>query len=597
MMNQPLHPPIMFITSARIINFRSLNNCEVELSNYTAFVGLNDSGKSNFLRALNLFFNGETDSNQKLSFSHDYCQTAKKLAGKAKEIRIELELAPPQNYADNSPVVWTKIYRAESTFPYTQTFIRKDGQDFAKSSRVDYWARQLAFEYVPAIRGSAFLQVLKRRLYQSLADSVGPRITSASGAFLAELRSEMNDIEVASKRLINLSTEFSLPSDLGSFFESLDFQSSDDHARTPLNYRGDGIQGRHIPLILKFLADQRKKNSKRGRPASETIWGFEEPENNLELIKQVDMANEFATYSQSIQILTSTHSPAFYSIALPDRVRATDRVAGNTTFVDASIRVGVDEQLGLMPFVQPYIQKAMEERDSLLESISELKRNSLAMDKHLLFVEGPTDRTAILSCASALGLDLNFEIVTTDGLDGGANWILGCCVARSALTDVTHRTAALLDRDDAGDFAKTRIRERCMAISRPPPKTFSIGFAAEDDEFRRLKSCSVKVDLSIEEMYGEEAWLYAETHGWLEERDAELITQNAHLLSKTTSINDLINKINPDLTVRRMLEFKVKIDKKGSMANHLRMYLEAGNPPPKSLASMVRKICEYFERA
>lgn len=42
-----------------------------------------------------------------------------------------------------------------------------------------------------------------------------------------------------------------------------------------------------------------------------TIWGFEEPENGVELSKAFEMANDFEEFSQDIQMFITTHSPAF----------------------------------------------------------------------------------------------------------------------------------------------------------------------------------------------------------------------------------------------------------------------------------------------
>lgn len=49
------------IASIRIKNFRSIRNETIAAKDFNIFVGLNDAGKSNVLKALNLFFTGETD--------------------------------------------------------------------------------------------------------------------------------------------------------------------------------------------------------------------------------------------------------------------------------------------------------------------------------------------------------------------------------------------------------------------------------------------------------------------------------------------------------------------------------------------------------
>lgn len=49
----------IFIKNVRVKNFRSLKNVSVNLSEITLLVGANNSGKTTFLRALSLAFNGE----------------------------------------------------------------------------------------------------------------------------------------------------------------------------------------------------------------------------------------------------------------------------------------------------------------------------------------------------------------------------------------------------------------------------------------------------------------------------------------------------------------------------------------------------------
>lgn len=71
----------------------------------------------------------------------------------------------------------------------------------------------------------------------------------------------------------------------------------------PLSQRGDGIQARHIPIILKYIADEDyKQSTSRGAVKINTLWGFEEPENGLELLKAFEMADQFVVYSEEVQI-------------------------------------------------------------------------------------------------------------------------------------------------------------------------------------------------------------------------------------------------------------------------------------------------------
>jgi len=587
----------MYIKHIKVVNFRSLTDASVTLGNYTALAGLNDSGKSNLFRALNLFFNGQTDIGYDLVFANDFSQHAKKIAKKAPQIEIEIEFAPPANYADSGPVVWRKTYRADSLIPDTDVVFKRDGSEFSRGSKTEYWVRHLAFEYVPAIRGRQFFDILKRRLYTTLSTTVAPKISRASSAFLADLRREVAKIETEAERLLSLKTEFALPGDLGELFEILDFRSADSVSQTALQYRGDGIQGRHVPLILKFLADQRKKNSTKGKPPSETIWGYEEPENNLELIKQIEVANEFKGYSSSIQIIISTHSPAFYGVAKEeDGIRLVVRESGQTKYMDTLSPSVIDQHLGLMPFVQPYIEQAIKERDELLKVVKGLEDESLVGDRAALYVEGSTDKRIIRAVLKALQLQEAYAVMARDGLNGGVEWVIGCCVARAAMYNVRHKTAALFDDDPAGKSGFEKVNARCSAIERPGrTKCFIVGRKNGDDEIRTLKKSGITLPIGIEEVCGEAIWEHAGKKGWLEERDDQvLLRENAALLTKDKTLSQVFDEKVTDHHARRILEFKVIDEKKGAFASAFVKMLEDGMTVPASLAEMVRSIHAYF---
>ena len=51
-----------------IKNFRSIVDATIELDDFNFFVGKNDSGKSNVLKAINLFFNERTDYDTPFKF-------------------------------------------------------------------------------------------------------------------------------------------------------------------------------------------------------------------------------------------------------------------------------------------------------------------------------------------------------------------------------------------------------------------------------------------------------------------------------------------------------------------------------------------------
>lgn len=83
------------IKSIHVENFRSIKSIDAELSQLAIFVGKNDCGKSNILRALNLFFNGET--NPGVEFAFDIEATGFTMG------EIDLRIEGVETMPDNDP--------------------------------------------------------------------------------------------------------------------------------------------------------------------------------------------------------------------------------------------------------------------------------------------------------------------------------------------------------------------------------------------------------------------------------------------------------------------------------------------------------------
>lgn len=79
----------MSIDLIKIKNFRSLADVSFNAKALTVFVGCNDEGKSNILRALDLFFNG-TNGGYSFNWERDFSGYAKVARNKAPQIEISL---------------------------------------------------------------------------------------------------------------------------------------------------------------------------------------------------------------------------------------------------------------------------------------------------------------------------------------------------------------------------------------------------------------------------------------------------------------------------------------------------------------------------
>ena len=103
------------IRSIHIENFRSIRSLDAELAQLVIFVGRNDCGKSNILRALNLFFNNQTNPGTDFAFEEDYNLYAPVRVRKAREIVVRVEISLPSSYhrTNGNVIIWTKRWRED----------------------------------------------------------------------------------------------------------------------------------------------------------------------------------------------------------------------------------------------------------------------------------------------------------------------------------------------------------------------------------------------------------------------------------------------------------------------------------------------------
>lgn len=387
------------IRKVRVKNFRSVIYGEFDPGNISLIVGENDVGKSNYLRALNLFFNNETDVGRRFSFGSDYSMGAATGIGKARQIEISLYIQPPDTFSDKSTIVWRRYWREESQTYVSESFHRIPGrQEIPLKSKAIQWLRRIRFRYVPAIKGNDYFTSLLRDLHDTLAETVDSELRSAASDFIAVVRGHTAGISSHLQASISLESRLQLPDNLRALFEVLDFSTEISGSTISLQYRGDGIKVRHIPAILSFLADQERRLASSGKPRPTAVWGYEEPENNLEMKRAFDHASELYAARDVAQIFITTHSPAFYGLAARDAdevfaFSATPSAEYGTQLhrVDSNGVSAFDESLGLMPVIAPYIAEKVAALQEVKEEFLRLKERVSQVGRPLVVTAGETD--------------------------------------------------------------------------------------------------------------------------------------------------------------------------------------------------------------
>ncbi|MBA5686711.1 AAA family ATPase [Rugamonas apoptosis] len=393
---------MQLIHSIEIAYFRSVYKFQLsDLSHVNVLFGRNDSGKSNVLRALNLFFDGKTNPNQAFDFARDFSharQAEAIAAGRDADIRkfvyVKITFNAPANWrASLGERFWVKKQWSVTTGPEPQVT-----SSFANRKQI-YLTRflnKIRFHYIPAIKDRRIFEHLQAEIYRVVSRQ--NEFHGSLGEFAQALRDTTNDLTAGLRETLEINSAVSTPSDLTDLFRSLDFittsAAGDSYSLTL--QRGDGIQVRHIPPILNFLSHH--------GTADFNIWGFEEPENSLELanaIKEADTLRHLGRQANK-QIFLTSHSPAFFMMTGEDVRRFfISRSESRHDRLSSSVRPisetgePPEELMGEtphLPVISRYLEAAHAEIQRRTAEAAVLAEKVVQQALPIVFVEGESDK-------------------------------------------------------------------------------------------------------------------------------------------------------------------------------------------------------------
>ncbi len=547
----------MSITAITIRNFRSIVSFNDKVQDLNIFVGQNDVGKSNVLRALDLFFNGDKRHGYEMNWTRDYCAFAPERVRKAEEIIIALEITPPQQFKTSMPIVWRKVWSKEAL--HSETVEHRDGTGIGRKSKLTAFLRAMRFDYVPAIKGEEYFQDLMASLHDMLEVTVEKQVREASGSFTKTINDNTKPILEGILKQLELETTIELPASLRDLFAQLEFTSISDKKSFSLTQRGDGVKVRHIPIVLRWLADQANFLSARGRPKTVTVWGYEEPENNLELRRCFELAQQFVNDADTIQAFVTTHSPAFYSVCRendPGSIglfQVTKEDSPPTTTIkplsDGDFTL-LDSSMGLLDFLEPHYREAREESSRLRERLKSLQDTT----KPTIFCEGPSDKALIEAAMKDHFPALEDKLIVrcSDHHGGGHAWVANEVIAWS-LHSPEAKAVGLFDKDKAAQDTRQKLNKKVTPGGRKHVAWVSLAPASE------LKECfkkNISVPYAIHELVPKDVWYSAKNQGWLEDRSNPISLYKFNRVDIT--FNEYIAERLPDAHHRRLALKKVK---------------------------------------
>lgn len=541
------------IKRIEIKNFRSINHIIIEgdLNDLNVFVGNNDVGKSNILRAINLFFNGQPEIDKPFDFWEDFNKNIQRTSGKGQYIKVVLDIE--LKYESNKYVRWTRQWDSKGVLKIDDKSVRNsDGSttEFTPNSRASSWLDNIRFRYVPAIKSAAYFQYLFEELHDLLNETYSHQFQKNTQTLIASIQSITRDISDELNLELSIDNKLALPSDLKKFFGTLDFSLDNPNGQKfRLSGRGDGIKIRHIPIILKFMADKAKLPN-RGALHVQTIWGFEEPENNLEMAQAFQVAEYFRKCSDDIQIFLTTHSPAFYSLHSKGKVSCffVKRDINNHTVAVNTEKDGVDldKEMGMLSYITPFLEQKNKELLIHQEENTKLRQELSAVPQTAKVVVFTEDSTDDLKLIRNLLLCHNFNLAETQILSyNGKTNFSSALFAAKTLGDKFPKTKYFIfyrDMDCDGEAFKRKYEKRLQSENTKFKLLMPKGYDLE----------SIFVDAKhIQALYPE-----------LSEEKIEEIIQAAIDETEGTSIEKITNSVTKDKIAQQREDKLKNTDKK-----------------------------------
>lgn len=414
------------VESITIRYFRSVYTLTISPCNdITVITGKNDVGKSNILKALNLFFCQQTDHLSNFNFTEDYSMLRKEEVKKdtirgQQFISITVRFLRGERMQNSLPPSFSVTRRWDMHSPdYKETTdVHVRMQQYAKKNNIRYsekttamfysmFLNRIKFIYVPAIKDTRVFNDMVNWLQQSLFDAKNKKILDAPITKANEaVQKIVGGLQFDFKAATGIDNFVELPNTLNYAKGLLQINTATEGGMVSIDKRGDGIRTHYIPKILNYVAENSKDIY---------IWGFEEPENSYEYRRCIQVAEEFENrYCKSSQIFISTHSPAFYNNPSERKSVVNVGYEQNKTVLLKDVQ-NLNEELGYIELYQDFIErvKQLEKENALKDkNITALKQSMQQSQTPLVLTEGKTDAALLKLAIKKLNLSgyENWEI-------------------------------------------------------------------------------------------------------------------------------------------------------------------------------------------
>lgn len=476
--------------------FRSLYHCTLpNLAHQNVIFGRNDSGKSNLLRALNLFFNDESEFNRHLDFEIDLSDIRRQQAreGKTRQfIWVKITFSVPENYVNSlgEEISIKRQWNRDGVM--NETVHTKNGFKH-NSQRLTRFLNDIDFTYIPAVKGLDVFGDLIERIYSAAAGS--SNISEATDSFIGALGNETRQLTNQLGALFGGPARFSEPTDMSEIFRTLDISHGQEN-HSLLRQKGDGIKARHIPELLRYINETEARSRFY-------IWGFEEPENSLDLGAAAIEAQRFREFSlrDDTQIFLTTHSPAFYQSSLTEEAEirrffiskqrsfdggvAPSNAAQEIDTLDQADDKMQEAGLLQLPTVIRHIEYLNTQLDNASQEAAKLRRKLAELQNPTLFVEGKSDIPHLDAAFARLGVG---DEISVKEMSGSAKKDASAIISNLVISggfSANNKALLLFDNDNKGREALKKVAglppDRRPQASIFAPNLFAWSLAITDE--------------------------------------------------------------------------------------------------------------------
>lgn len=355
------------ISEIEIKNFRSFSSVKFkDLGDFNIVVGLNNSGKSNFLRSLNAFFTGETDPGVKIKVDSDYHKPALK-SRKKKFISISVHFSLPETFKFHKKLSEVESFLESRVFSITKYWdlyqefpdIYMNDQATPLNERNKYRVEQflslISFRYIPnrvlpleTIRNEseALKDFINRRIRgKSAFSDIFIPITEISNRFSSAVARQVNKTGMVVEDI-----SIAVPRTVSDLIYSFKYDIKEDGYTLKDTVQGAGLQSY---LMLESLLQIDREYYRKFGWKQAAVWAIEEPESSMHSTLIAESAKRLSYVAKEkdnrLQIFGTTHSDFMtaYSdrtfITKKDNMRSNIETGSTYDMITKSNRMGISQ--------------------------------------------------------------------------------------------------------------------------------------------------------------------------------------------------------------------------------------------------------------